>query len=264
MEKSNEKASITKKQQLILTYLFDFPFLTRIHIQKLLHHKNHKLILLWLNDLVVKKYVGKIYTKQHRGNILPSIYYLTPQGTRFISKQFVEISHAAKKRIREESVSQFTMQHTFLTADIFLVLRTFAKETITFLSKRNLPEEIHTITPDAFFTHKTDEGIKAYFLEVDRETEIKAKMQRKLQRYFEYYHSYSWKKLANEYFPAILFVSLTEERTIWLKKMIEHIMNENKYPPLVFKLTTWEKLQKNGCDIPVCFVPFKKSFYSFL
>jgi len=42
---------ITPQQQQILSLLYHFRFLDRSQIQKFMNHKNHKRILLWLNDL---------------------------------------------------------------------------------------------------------------------------------------------------------------------------------------------------------------------
>lgn len=87
---------ITKKQQSTLTILYQFRFLNRIQIQKLLHHKYHKRIIDWLNDLTENEYIGKkykmspdrlldqgtTYVRFFKGRTLPMIYVsLTPFGT---------------------------------------------------------------------------------------------------------------------------------------------------------------------------------------
>jgi hypothetical protein len=52
---------ITSKQIEIINLLHKYRFLTRIHIQNFLSHKDKKTIQLWLNDLRAKDYINWIY-----------------------------------------------------------------------------------------------------------------------------------------------------------------------------------------------------------
>ena len=49
---------LTTKQKHILTFIYRYRFLNRIHIQTLFAHKSPSLINEWLADLTTKKYLN--------------------------------------------------------------------------------------------------------------------------------------------------------------------------------------------------------------
>ncbi len=51
---------ITPKQQEIPKLINKFRFLNRLHIQKILNHKDKRRINSWLKDLVTKEYLEKV------------------------------------------------------------------------------------------------------------------------------------------------------------------------------------------------------------
>jgi len=77
---------ITKKQFFILSLIYQFRFLDRIQIQILMSHKNHRRIHAWLNDLVAKRAIGRIYSNKMPDNTKPAVYYLSTFGRKLLQK----------------------------------------------------------------------------------------------------------------------------------------------------------------------------------
>jgi len=75
-----ELPNITEKQKEIMRLIFQFRFVNRKQIQRLLNHKDPKRINAWLKDLVDKKYLGRIYSHKLLENTKPAIYYLNNNG----------------------------------------------------------------------------------------------------------------------------------------------------------------------------------------
>src|SRR6266496_3334797 len=90
---------ITPKQQAILKLIYKHRFLNRIHIQRLLNHKDKRRIISWLKDLRDKQYVDWHYnatgfiTKSQ-----PGIYYLGLNGIRYLRSLNEHPSQELRKR----------------------------------------------------------------------------------------------------------------------------------------------------------------------
>lgn len=67
---------VTKKQIEIIKLLAKYRYLNRLHIQKLLNHKQSHRVKVWLKDLSNKEYLVRFYSNKFGENIKPAYYCL--------------------------------------------------------------------------------------------------------------------------------------------------------------------------------------------
>ena len=113
---------LTPKQHDILTHLFRFRFLTRIHIQDLLNHANHTRINSWLNDLTTQNYIGRIYSTSFIHNTKPAIYYLKLNGLKLIAEEQHYPTALIRNRYRDHERSREFIDRCLFLSDISLKL----------------------------------------------------------------------------------------------------------------------------------------------
>ena len=78
---------LTNKQKAIINYLFTFRFLTTNHFQKLCNHKDKRRIQAWLNDLVEKKYIGVLDTRNsYKDKSQPFTYHLSAKARHILKE----------------------------------------------------------------------------------------------------------------------------------------------------------------------------------
>ena len=81
-----QQKQLSQKQQEILTLIPRFRFLTRIHIQSFLKHKDEARINKWLKYLIQNQYVLRRYDNAIIGkNRSPAIFYLGNGGVGFVN-----------------------------------------------------------------------------------------------------------------------------------------------------------------------------------
>src|SRR6266446_3671225 len=94
--------SITNKQSEIVTLLYKHRFLSREHIQQLLHHKLKTRSVSWLKDLKDKEYVVRIYNEHDFvGKTRPAVYYLGLNGIRYLRSLEAYPDEELRKRYTE-------------------------------------------------------------------------------------------------------------------------------------------------------------------
>jgi len=260
-----KKFPITKKQKEIIQFLYRFRYLNRIHIQKLLYHKDYRRINAWLLDLTQKEYVGRIYNNVQGENREASIYYLGKLGKSYLES--VGIKSTYLKTLRSENIKTLlTRNHALAVADIYILLRTFSekeKTQLEFLTKPDYSEEkwFKHIQPDAYFIYDHE---YSYFLELDLETEAPITLKKRLTKYLRYYYINNWHHLSKDYFPAICVISLTEKHTKHLMGITEQLLRTYTMPPVVFKFTTLAQLKNKGLNGAICSMPFSPHEYFYL
>ncbi|HEY1074239.1 MAG TPA: replication-relaxation family protein, partial [Patescibacteria group bacterium] len=121
------QTTLTSRQLEILLLLYRFRFLTRSHIQTLLHHKNHAHILKWLNELTSQNYITQYYTKTIPAS--PAIYSLAKLGRTYL-KAHTDSNTKHLSRLRRDPVytSKFRNHYLFL-ADIYISLLELTNKT---------------------------------------------------------------------------------------------------------------------------------------
>ena len=94
---TNKPPKLKDRQLEILMLLYRFRFLNRIQIQQLLNHKNHSLVIHWLNELTEQKYIISFFKKE-LGNI-PTVYCLGTKAKKVLM---------GKDGIKEKLLKGFT------------------------------------------------------------------------------------------------------------------------------------------------------------
>lgn len=258
-----EKLSLSKKQDEIINLIFRFRFLSRVHLQQLLNHKDRSRVNKWLSQLIELEYIGRIYNENKWMDKAPAIYYLDKKGIYLIRKNYSEKNTYINKLKNEEKISFITKEHSLKCGDFYLYLSSYVKEnnhTLKYFTKADLSNEIlyQYIKPDAYFTYETPLGKSNAFVEIDLETESKTTLSKKFKIYIDYYYSFKWKVSYTKFYPTICIVCLTEKRVNQLIQVIEKDIDHYGYIPLVFRIMTFDTLSRKGIGAKICRTPFGK------
>ncbi len=250
MNKNTKPIKVKPNQHNILKHLLKYRFLNRIQIQTLLHHKNHKPILTWLNELVTNGYLKQDYDKKIAST--PTVYFLGLESRKYFKNHtdFKNLNLGILNRIwREEKLSQTFRDHCQFVADIYLSLlkltaRTKAK--LHFSTKTDLYGMDYMIlpSPDAYFAiEETNGAIKRYFLDIFDDVPPGV-MRNRVRQYFYYYNKDYWQDHTDKPFPAIILVCpndrLKNHLTYYIQKKLEQESELNFY------LTTWNSIKAKG------------------
>jgi len=147
---------ITKRQFQILEFLFNYRYLNRVQIQTLLNHKNHRRIHAWLNDLVEKEYIGRIYSKKLPENTKPAVYYLGKNGRKQLADCFYDKTQL-QNTYRDKQRTEVYRQQRMHLAECYLSLKTHVEKNngkiMDFITnaddKYRFNENLKSFAPDA-------------------------------------------------------------------------------------------------------------------
>ncbi len=225
--------SITSKQYEILLLLYRFRFLSRIHIQHFLHHKNHTRIIPWLNSLTQQQLIGRIYSNTFGENTKPAVYYLTPQSRKLL-KQNEKCSLIALKHVYVEykRSEQFRAQCLFIV-DVYFALQTLAESNnsvLHFFTQTDLIEldYLPQPLPHAYVAIEEQSGeISRYFFEVITEDTPRFAMRHRIKQYVEYAESQQWETATKHSFPKIMLICPDERTQKFLLKFTARLAEEN-------------------------------------
>jgi len=231
------------RQKEIIDHLLKFRHLQQPQIQQLLNHKYKERVRTWLNDLVERKYIFRIYEKQVGGK--PSEYCLDIGSIPYLKER--KVDEALINKIYDEKThSQEFRDHCIFLTTIYLSLYALTKKTHTILSfytKTDLCEYKYLILPhpDCYFAIKENSRkIKRYFLDIfDDESFV----YRRFYQYQNYYKKNYWQKNAKRPFPEIIFVYPTESLK---KKAYGFIQKKLDSNSPTYYLSMREIIQKNG------------------
>jgi hypothetical protein len=247
---------ITKKQYEILIALYKFRFLTRIHLQAILFHKNHRRIQAWLTDLTKKNYIEKIYSEKFPENMHPAIYYLGKNGR----KKFLQ-QHAPKKQLqntyRDNNRSEVYRLRCLLLADCLNSIVINVHKQPYRVSNFCMPWEYEYSTdtqavgfhPDALclvHNKQTDKEEK-YLLYLLHDRSVRHFLGYRLRHIVNYFTQEGyWEK---EPPPHILIVTTTKELIIFAQTILRNKWKQND-PDLATELNirilTTERLFSKG------------------
>jgi hypothetical protein len=232
--------SITTKQLEILILLYRFRFLTRIHIQQFLHHKNHTRITPWLKDLTNKHIINRIYSQTQENINKPAIYYLATKRKPILSNQKQCTGQALQRVYREKYRSK-----SFIANSLFLVDLCFHFQK----AAQDQQAECHFYTatdlltvnyaplplPSAYLTIlQPNKVIKRYFLEVFSDSIPMFAIRRRIQQYCRYYQSNYWQDHNADPFPKIFVICPTERIKKSLLYFIPKLLEEQEVDIVVF------------------------------
>lgn len=124
--KTVDLPKISYRQKEIIDLLYKHRYLTRIHIQAFLKHKDKKNTYLWLKDLRAKGYIDWIYNK---GSFIdkstPAIYYLSKNAINRYRHWGVHDEAELHKRYKDHDRSRSFIDRCLLLADIGVTLDCF-------------------------------------------------------------------------------------------------------------------------------------------
>lgn len=264
---------ITYKQREILDLLYSHRFLTRIHIQTLLKHKDKKTVNQWLKDLREKDYINWIYDKDDFVNkTKPAIYYLGINGIRHFSDMGFHSDEEVRKRYREHERTQTFIDHCLDIADCVISLENARDE-------KNWPQtwyvydteadyrsdsyyhhiaEDEYIQPDLCFGKEEYEWgdpqiTESYLLEIFDATLPRYRLRNRLKKYVEFAdeETGTWtEKMYDDPFPTILLVCASTTDLIYAKRRTRGLLAdiweyEDEDRPHI-RFTTIEKLRLHG------------------
>lgn len=239
--------TLTSRQLEILLLLYRFRFLTRSHIQTLLHHKNHAHILKWLNELTSQNYITQYYTKTIPAS--PAIYSLAKLGRSYL-KIHTDSNTKHLSRLRRDPIytSKFR-NHCLFLADIYIsLLEVIAptRATLHFSTKAELYGMASLIkpVPDAYIATKEATGTtKRYFLDIFDNMPPVA-MRKRVRQYFEYCDSDEWQSSTDKPFPAIILICPNDRLKKHLTLLIQRKLESGS--GIIFYLSTKECIATNG------------------
>lgn len=219
-------AQITKKQEQILLLIYRFRFLTRIHLQTILHHKDEKRINEWLKDLTQKQYLGRILKKQERISNTPAIYHLGLNGIRFIKTQSVCEPTYTRKLYTESGRSATFISQCLLITDIYISLSTkyedspnFAFYTPTDFSREGIIKEI-----SPHFVFRKGEDTSYSVVEIFGDKIPRRALRSRIERYITFFTKGEWIKAESP--PNILFICPTVGIELYAIKHVREILTE--------------------------------------
>lgn len=242
-----QTSKLKDRQLEILMLLYRFRFLNRIQIQKLLNHKNHTLVIHWLNELVKTKHIVSEFKRQ-LGNV-PSVYFLGTNGRKELMKKS-DIKHKLLKRVyQEKKASSSFKNHCMAVADIYLSLLTLVKKNnakLSFYTTVDLTDMKYLVLPhpDVFLSIQQKELTKRYFLDVFNLQASEKWLYKRVKQYFKYYEEQYWQDHNKNQFPEIIFVCFDEKTKKNLIKNIKKGLEEEEN--LLFSLIMVEEIKKKG------------------
>ena len=229
---------ITKTEQIIIEkLLYRYRFLSRIHIQQLLSHKNPAKVNIWLKDLTEKKYLNRIYSTKIGENIKPAIYYIGTNGIRLMKQNDPDNNKYQQNLYYEQKRSLLFQSHCLTFADFVCNLFDYAKdqnEKVTLLTRADFPRDDTTdacdifklLKPDGFYTYSGTGIAKACFIEIVDEITPAFAIRKKIYRYIQASQELDWGQLSLDKFPSVIFILPSEEKMKSLKRAIKRVRNE--------------------------------------
>lgn len=252
-----KKTILTLKQIEILTLLYRFRFLNRLHLQKLLNHKNRRRINIWLKNLCQNEYIGRIYSRKLKENTKPAIYFLKTKSVSVLKKQ-PNIDQSLLKRIYGEKLrSKKFIKHSLFLADIYFNLKKLCKDKkakLHFFTKTDLSlyDYLPHPVPDLYLMIKDSQGdSKRYFLEVFAKKTPRYALRHRILRFFDFNESNEWEVNTHHPFPTILLVCADKFMQRYLNKFIPEAIEDEDNDNIQFFLTTTDKINKNGVGTEV-------------
>lgn len=242
-----QTAKLKDRQLQILMLLYRFRFLNRTQIQKLLNHKNHTLVIHWLNELVKTKHIVSEFKRQ-LGNV-PTVYFLGTSGRKELLKR-VDIKQKLLKRVYQEKKASLVFRNRCMAvADIYISLLSLTqknKAILSFYTTVDLTDMKYLPLPhpDAFFSIQQIIVKKRYFIEVFDSQASEKWLYKRVQQYFNYFEENYWQDHNKNPFPEIIFVYHDLKTKGYLEKLIKRRLEE--FEDLSFALASADAISQKG------------------
>ncbi|OQB05200.1 MAG: AAA-like domain protein [bacterium ADurb.Bin212] len=243
-----ETSPITIQQQQILSLLHRFRFLDRTQIQQFLNHKNHKRIILWLNDLLDKKLIKLTKLPKSKAKI----YYLTKNSIPLLLEEDDSNKQSLQKLYSENERSNSFIESCLLIADIYLDLQSKTNENkkIGMYVKSDyqtmpLAESLNDLSPHAFIEQINPNETKYCFLEILANLP-EERLRQRIKKYLRFYQENAWEAETGMPFPTVLIICPNDEVFKYVKSYAKSKLRELDEPSLTVRLSTVEKVKEFG------------------
>jgi len=244
----NQTIPITTQQQQILLLLYRFRFLNRTQIQQYLNHKNHKRILIWLNDLISKKYIKTNDSIKSKAKI----YYLTKNSIPLLLEEDTSNKQSLQKLYLENERSNFFVESCLLIADIYLDMQNKTNKTkkIEMYVKSDYPdmplaETLRDLSPHAYIEENSANETKHCFLEILANLP-EERLRQRIKKYLRFYQENTWEAETGKPFPTVLIICPNDEVFKYVKSYSKRKMTMLDEPSLTIRLSTIEKIKEFG------------------
>lgn len=240
---------ITAKQREIVQLIYRYRFLSRIQIQTLLKHKNKRRIISWLKDLRDKRYLDWHYDpKNFIAKSQPGIYYLGPNGIRYLRSLNTFPNEELRKRYKEPNRSQQFIDKCLLIADscIILVAENSKEKAYKFTLETDIPDNsTGALKPHLSFI-KQHHGVSInYLLEIFDTNLPRYQLRKRLKGYVNYLVNENWEDYLDTA-PVILLVCPATADLIYTKRRIRALLEGEDAEDFTIRVTTTEKLRGQG------------------
>lgn len=242
--------NITSRQDDIIDLIYRFRFLNRSQIQQLMHHKHHRTIHLWLNDLVTKGYLSRIYSRTFPDNTKPAVYYLAKNGIAHLRTPWRQPAHTL---YREAQRSEAFIQRCLLLADIALELREAATDhhqtkILTKTDYRGFSSVsiLKGVDPDALITERTKDNVEIAGFLLLLEDDVQIRLRRRVKKLLTVYDQNEWQYTTAKPFPTPFIVCPNWRVLTYLAKYIRATMRRLEITGLELQITTREELKEYG------------------
>jgi len=241
---------ISKKQIEIIKLLAKFRYLNRLHIQKLLNHKQAHRVKVWLRDLVSKEYLVRFYSQKIGENIKPA-YYCLAVKSRKILKTDPNISPSYLDQIyREKKLSNRFIKQCFFTIDTYLGVYDFCRYrgyTFNFLTRAQLKgfEDIPDPIPNALIRITRKTRTKRYFVEYFDSLTPRFAIRNNIRGYLNELDIDEFEKTYEIEMPIVVYACPDDMWARYVSKHLKRSIDES-FNDLSFVVTTQEQLTQNA------------------
>lgn len=227
---------LTIKQKHILTFIYRYRFLNRIHIQTLLAHKSPSLINEWLADLTTKKYLNRIFSPTLKENTYPAVYSIGINGIRYLKQNETITQEQARNLYAEQKRKPSFIQHCLALANFACSLVTLMRQQqkeATFITKVDFSADtdddkllfLKNMKPDAYYTYNGTGIAQAAFIEVIDDYVPAQVLANKIQRYFQAANDTDWEVLDTNRFPSLILLLPSIKKLSSLQRIIKQVKN---------------------------------------
>jgi hypothetical protein len=209
LKDKDDTLNITKKQLSLLTFIYQFRFVTSRHVQYELGQKDIGNADRLLKQLANSGYVNTVLSGEERKITKPAIFYLTPKSIDLL-KEVKGTSNVILSQIHKDThAPESYIKHCLTIGNINLEFKRLHGSNLMFACKSDmatynyLPKDL----PDAFIEiNGMESKPRDFFLYYYEEDIPVAKTNKQLRHFVEYTESKIWQKSTVTQMPSIIII----------------------------------------------------------
>jgi hypothetical protein len=273
--KSPEPMILQPRDQEIITRVYEFGFLSRNQIQRLMNFNCTIRANIRLRKLFDHGYLARRFLPAVLGSSM-AIYFLGPEGADLVSEKIgIDPSEIQRRQKSLEQRKDLFFDHDLLVNEVRIAFyQALANPSGLRLDRWLTPidcleeyscgsaesgKEIKTaFRPDGYFRYFHNDKVFGCFVEVDRSTMNNSRFQAKVKMYLGYAMSGLYQRKYGLKFFRVLVVAKNKERLLNLKASVE------RFTEKIFWFTTWQNLQPGKVFGPIWQRPGKEGNFTLL